>query len=181
MRLSSYTVTQSRLIPAAPDVCYDILADYREGHPSILPPRWFGPLTVEEGGVGAGTRIRFEMKVLGKTNVGHATITEPVPGRVLVETDAQAGVVTTFVVERVGAVGSRVTFETEMTSRGGWLRGLVERVVVPPLLRRIYTEELALLDERAAERLERDDAAAAAAATAPISMGRLPTAPVPVS
>ena len=177
MSLSTYTVARSRLIPAPPEVCYDIIADYREGHPSILPPRWFGPLTVEEGGYGAGTRIRFEMRVFGKTNVGHAIITEPVPGRTLVETDAQAGVETTFTVERVGGAGSRVTFTTGMTSRGGWVRGLFERMVVPPLLRRIYDDELALLAERAAERLARDDASA----TAPISMGLRPPVSATIS
>jgi hypothetical protein len=28
------------------------IADYRDGHPRILPPQGFGPLVVEEGGSG---------------------------------------------------------------------------------------------------------------------------------
>ncbi len=149
----THTFAMSRLIAAPATVCYDILADYREGHPSILPKPWFGPLTVESGGVGAGTRIRFEMTVLGRTRVGRAVVSEPVPGRVLVETDEQSGVVTTFTVEPVGSDGARVTFATEMRSQGGGFRAAIERLLVPRLLRPIYEAELALLAERATERV----------------------------
>ena len=172
---STYTVASSALIPAPAAVCYDVIADYRTGHPTILPKPWFGPLTVEAGGVGEGTRIRFEMKVLGRTRVGHAEVTEPVPGRVLVETE-QSGIVTTFTVERVGKSAARVTIETQMASHGGWLTATLERMVVPRLLRRIYRAELALLDERVGDLL-----AHTGGATSPVSMGMLSTAPSAVS
>ena len=54
-----------RRVPAPPAEVYAILADYTEGHPHILPSAYFRNIEVEEGGVGAGTRIRFEMTVLG--------------------------------------------------------------------------------------------------------------------
>ena len=47
---------------------------------SILPPRVFHDLTVEEGGVGAGTVIRFGMRVLGVDRWIRARITEWRPG-----------------------------------------------------------------------------------------------------
>ena len=162
----SVTFTMSRVIPAPAEVCYDIIADYNEGHPSILPRPWFGPLTVESGGIGAGTRIRFEMTVLGRTRVGRAVVTEPEPGRVLVETDDEAGVVTTFTVDRTGSASARVTFSTTMRS-GGWLRASIERLLVPRLLRPIYAAELALLDKRAVERITAAAAVGVAARRGP--------------
>jgi hypothetical protein len=176
---STYTIASSALIPAPAAVCYDVIADYRTGHPTILPKPWFGPLTVEAGGVGAGTRIRFEMTVLGKTRVGHAEVTEPVPGHVLMETDEKAGIVTTFTVEHVGRSASRVTIATQFSSRVPWLAS-AEQAVVGRLLRRIYEKELALLDERVGDLLAHG-AGGSGAATAPLSMGMLPGAPSVVS
>lgn len=136
---------QSADIPAPPAHVYRIIADYREGHPSILPPEYFDGLDVLEGGVGAGTRIRFTMLAFGKRNVAEAVITEPEPGRRLVETTTD-GLVTTFLVEpRDGGLGSRVTFDTRYEKRG--LQGLLERLLVPRFLRRVYTAELARLAE----------------------------------
>jgi hypothetical protein len=57
---------ESLEIPAPSQVVYDIIADYREGHPRILPPEYFGRLEVDVGGRGAGTKIRFEMKAFGQ-------------------------------------------------------------------------------------------------------------------
>lgn len=128
-------------IPAAPAVVYGLLADYREGHPSILPPDSFSDYQVEAGGRGAGTRIRFAMPGFGKPRQFHMEVTEPEPGRVLQETDLRTGVVTTFTVEPTGDQAiSRVTMCSEW--RRGGLAGWVERWFAKPFLRRIYIEEL---------------------------------------
>ncbi len=135
--------------PAA--TVYGILADYREGHPSILPPKYFRDLLVEAGGRGAGTRIRFEMRVLGATRTVRANVTEPEPGRRLVETYPDSGTATTFLVEPVAeGRGARVTISTRYENAGppGW----VEWLLVPGLLRRIYRAELANLAAAARER-----------------------------
>ena len=91
-------ITESRSISAPAQVLYDIIADYKVGHPSILPGEFFGRLDVLEGGRGAGTRIRFEMKAMGRVQIGEARLTEPLPGRELRETH-DTGIVTTFLVE----------------------------------------------------------------------------------
>src|SRR5689334_14327368 len=98
--MPSIAVASSSLVPAPAATVYEIIADYRTGHPSILPPEYFGRLDVLEGGRGAGTRIRFEMNAFGKVNVGTARITEPKPGRELRET-LEDGIVTTFLVEPI--------------------------------------------------------------------------------
>lgn len=144
--MQPYQVTETALVHAPAAQVYTILADYRDGHPHILPRPYFLSLTVEQGGVGAGTVINFEMRVMGRTQASRARITEPEPGRVLVETNEPSGIVTTFFVDPVEeGRRARVTFVTDMTSRGG-LMGAMERFFTRMLLRRIYKKELALLD-----------------------------------
>lgn len=141
-------IQQSADIPAPPHVVHAILADYHDGHPSILPPRWFTHLHVEQGGVGAGTVIRFGMKSGGRVTEMRAEVSEPEPGRVLVERGLdERGTVTTFTVDPAGADGSRVTIRT--TWRAAGFAGFVERLLAPMLLKRVYREELARLAERA--------------------------------
>ena len=133
-------VSASRAIAAPPAVVYGIIADYNLGHPSILPPKWFGPLTVVEGGVGAGTRIRFSMKGMGPERPMEAVVAEPKPGRVLTETYPATGGVTTFTVDPVAGGTSMVTFHTTWEARG--VVGLFERLAAPGFLRRVYKDEL---------------------------------------
>jgi hypothetical protein len=147
----TFTVKASSKVNAPAEVVYGIIADYRNGHPQILPRKYFEWLEVEQGGRGAGTVIRFQMRVLGQTRVLRAAITEPDPGRVLVETDTSGeGPVTTFTVEPEGS-DAHVTFSTELSSAGGLL-GVVERLVLKRLLRRIYARELEQLGRVAVER-----------------------------
>ena len=133
---------------------YALLADYHGGHPRILPPRWFAALHVEEGGTGAGTRIRVHMRVMGRERVMRMQVSEPEPGRVLAERDLDTGALTTFRVAP-GPGGTRVTIATEWTPRRG-LRGWMERRAAPRFLRRVYAAEL----QRLVDAL-REDAAAA--------------------
>jgi hypothetical protein len=145
--MESHRVTASALIKAPTEQVYAILADYHDGHPHILPKPYFSSLEVEQGGIGAGTLIRVQMRVLGKTQTFRAVITEPEPGRVLVETILTSGIVTTFTVHPVEEgqhprAQARIT--TELKPRGG-VPGLLERFLTTLLLRRIYTQELKLL------------------------------------
>jgi hypothetical protein len=134
------------VISASPKACYDIIADYRQGHPRIVPPKYFGPIVVERGGVGAGTRISFSVTLLGKTVAVTSEIAEPVPGRVLTETIEETGALTTFTVVDDGRGNARVTIETR-TPRASGLRGIVERWVTRRFFPAIYREELGRLAE----------------------------------
>jgi hypothetical protein len=140
-----YTVTQSARIASPGPRVYGILADYKSGHPRILPPAFFG-LTVERGGVGEGTSISFQMRAFGRTHHARAEVTEPQPGRVLREAYLDdKGTVTTFTVNPVQG-GCEVTIETELQHRGGLL-GKLEQFLLTRYLLPIYREELALLDQ----------------------------------
>ena len=142
-------LSEGRQIPAPAPVIYDIIADYRTGHPHILPARFFGALDVLEGGRGAGTKIRFEMKAFGRINVETGEITEPRPGTELRETLA-SGIVTTFLVEPRGANAAMVTITTEYDKPG--LRGWLESMLAPSYLRQVYVAELSQLERVAVER-----------------------------
>lgn len=130
---------------------YAILADYHTGHPAILPPDVFRDLRVEEGGRGAGTRISFEMRSFGTWRRHHGVVSEPEPGRRLVETYPGVGIDTTFTVEPAeGGAASRVTIATTYARAG--LRGRIERLLAPPFLRKVYAAELEQLAAVLAER-----------------------------
>lgn len=141
-------VSESRTIPAAAAVLYDTIADYRSGHPRILPTKYFTSLEVLRGGYGAGTQIRFSMRAFGRATVETGDITEPAPGRVLRESLA-SGVVTTFVVEPRSESEATVTITTEYSRAG--VRGWVERLLAPGYLRRVYAAELEQLARVARE------------------------------
>jgi hypothetical protein len=138
-------VSVSALINAAPDRVYGIIADYRNGHPRIVPKQ-ISDIRVETGGYGAGTIIRFVVTVLGRKVDFRAVVSEPEPGRVLIErNDPPNASVTTFTVEP-GPTGREcdVTISTNLPDRAG-IAGVIERFVSRRLLRGMYTEELALL------------------------------------
>jgi uncharacterized protein YndB with AHSA1/START domain len=147
--VNQYEVEASALIAAPPDRVYAFLADYRNGHPQILPPEYFHGFQVEHGGAGSGTVVRFAMSALGTTRTFRAIVTEPEPGRVLAESYPDSGALTTFTVDPGGGAGqsARVTISTVAPASPG-LRGAVEGWMSRRYLRKVYRKELALLAER---------------------------------
>jgi hypothetical protein len=146
--------TSSAVVAAPAPIVYGLIADYHHGHPSILPPKYFQNLQVEEGGVGAGTRISFQMRSFGRVRRFHGQVTEPEPGRQLCETYPDAGMATTFTVDPEDAGhSSRVTITTRYTKAGvaGWL----ERWLAPRFLRAVYAAELRELGVQARARAPR--------------------------
>ena len=135
-----------RHIDAKPGHVYGLIRDFREHHPRFLPPQ-FGDFEVESGGIGAGTVHRFTMTLAGRTTAYRVRVGEPQPGRMLIESDPSKRMLTTFTVEPALGGGSHVRIHTRWYTDG--LRGLVERLVAPILLVRVYHEELRLLDRYA--------------------------------
>src|SRR3954451_964184 len=108
-------IEASRHIDARPAVIHGVIADYRDGHRRIVPPKAFLWLAVDKGGIGAGTEIRFAMRVLGKARVSRGLVTEPEPGRTIVETYPDTGDVTTFTVDpRRNGAAALVTIATDL-------------------------------------------------------------------
>ena len=150
--MSRLHVSAERTVPAPAEAVYALLADYRVGHPSILPPS-FSDLTVLRGGTGAGTEIRFSLKFAGRNQEIEARVEEPEPGRVLTEAYPDKSAVTSFTVDPAGNQ-SRVRIETSWEASRG-LAGLVERLVAPRLFRKLYGEELDLIERWAIDRMSR--------------------------
>ncbi len=135
-------VSASSVINAPARQVYAILADYHVSHPSILPKQYFPAIEVTRGGVGAGTALRFQMKAGASTRSFIADVTEPEPGRVLVESnrlenDPASTSVTTFTVEPSGERQTHLTIATDMTV-ANWLEGLMSTL----FLRRVYAQEM---------------------------------------
>ena len=132
---------------------YNIIADYHTGHPLIVPKPYFQRIEVESGGVGAGTTMIVTMRVLGITSRLRHQVSEPEPGRVLVESDLDTGDQTTFTVTPVSAGNqAHVSIVTQMKAHPG-IRGQLERRLIPRVLRPAYQKELRLLEAEARRRM----------------------------
>lgn len=138
--MAQLTITASQKIAAPAEKIYATIADYQHSHPKILPMPPFIALTVEKGGVGAGTVITFQMKVSGRVQTLRAEVSEPQPGRVLVEKNDNNSV-TTFTVEPDGLV----TITTTMPIRDGFL-GKIEGWFARQYLYPTYVQELKQLE-----------------------------------
>jgi hypothetical protein len=143
--MATHRIAASRIIDAPPQQLYDVLADYRRGHPRILPQPEFGALTVVEGGHGQGTIFELEMRLLGMRRSLRGIVSEPDPGRQLVERYTDSPTVTSFTVEPMfSGQHARVTISTYTEVHGG-LRGALERQIATRLLQPLYVRELAQL------------------------------------
>jgi len=118
--MGSCALSAERLVEAPAEVVDHCLADYREHHRAgeFLPPD-FTDLQVLRGGVGAGTVIRFTTRLWGRTVTRTQEVSEPEPGRVLVERGAGEG--STVTVEPRGD-RARVCIESVVESvvRAAW-------------------------------------------------------------
>jgi hypothetical protein len=108
-------------------------------HPRFLPPA-FSPYQVVEGGVGAGTVTQFTVTAGGRTREYSTRITEPEPGKTLVETDTRSSLVTTFsVLPQDGKPLARISSSWD---GAGGIGGFFERTFAPRMLRKIFPDEL---------------------------------------
>jgi len=140
--MTEITAAATRFIAAEPQRAYEVIANYADHHGRILPSEFSG-YRVEAGGHGAGTIISVKVTLPGGSRQVHVEITEPEPGRVLVEKDSRTQTVTRFTVDSAEG-GSTVTIDTRFPRSAG-LRGLAESIVAPRALRNLYVKELDLL------------------------------------
>jgi len=138
-------ISAERLIDAPADVIYHCIADYREHHrpDGFLPPA-FSEFEIHRGGVGAGTELSWVVDTGGRRRPMTATVTEPEPGRTLVETGS--GVETTFT---VAPSGGRALVRFDTVIEAGGIQGFLNRLFVGRLLGPIYADELGRLEEYA--------------------------------
>ena len=142
------TASAERTINAPADQVYQYLAD-PQLHSRLLPSPFYD-FQVEDGGTGTGSAVRYKINFAGGVRELRMQVTEPEPGRTLVHTDTGgSGLVTTFTVTPHGEqalvnIASRFDGETGVA-------GVVERIIAPRRLHRVYAEELTRLDAYARE------------------------------
>ncbi len=144
--MSRLQAKETAIINATPEQVYAVFRDYEDKHPRILPRDYFSEPVLEQGGQGAGTIFRVKVRVMGQETSYHMVVSEPAPGRTLVETDLDTGLVTTFsVLPTAQPQQAQVEIATIWDSQPG-IAGLFERFLAPPVMRQIYRKELALLE-----------------------------------
>jgi hypothetical protein len=151
--MAEVKVAAERAIAAPAAVVYRCIADYKEHHPRFLPPA-FSDFQVEQGGVGAGTVVRFKLTAGGRSRVYRMQVAEPTPGRVLTESDTESSMVTTFTITPSGDSACTAGIETRWQGAGG-VGGFFERLFAPRVLRSLYADELDRLDHYAREQASR--------------------------
>lgn len=147
--MGTIAVAQEGAVGAPADLTYRLIAD-DEHHKRFLPDA-FSDFETVEGGVGAGTVHRFKLAAGGKVRDYLMRVDEPQPGRVLTETDQNSSLVTTFTVTPAGETCT-VRIETTWQGAGG-VGGFFERTFAPKVIRKMYADELARLDEYARSQL----------------------------
>jgi hypothetical protein len=87
------------------------------------------------------------VRLLGRRQRLHMRVAEPEPGHVLTETNLDTGVVTEFTVApRDGGSRTLARMSSKWESQGG-VRGLVDRLVTPRLMGRMFAKQLHQLDQ----------------------------------
>jgi hypothetical protein len=143
-------LSAQRLLDAPADVVYRCIADYERHHrPGGFLPTAFSDFQIERGGVGAGTIMSFTVTLAGRSRRMTHEVSEPEPGRVLVEGGSRER--TRFIVDPIGLTQCQVTIETTIVAGG--LDGLLTKLLGARLMQPLYQDELARLERRAQEQL----------------------------
>lgn len=137
-------VEVSAVLEAQPREIYAVVADYRNGHPHILPKEYLRDLEIETGGYGAGTIIRFRVRAFGIERPARAIVSEPEPGRVLVETETTSNIVTTYTLtpQSEGKTTLQITSAWQI-SRNPFVA--LQQAFYPKLMRSMDAKELELI------------------------------------
>jgi len=143
--VAKVTARASRQIPASPERVLELLRDYREVRPALLTPN-YSAYRVEAGGRGGGTVIGYHFAAGGRERDYRLRVQESDGS--LREVDELSSFVSTWTVGPAAA-GSEVTLEGSWDGAGG-IAGIFEGLFAPLGLRRIYSQVLDRLAERAA-------------------------------
>lgn len=140
--MRTLTVKISRTYDQPIEKLYGVISDYRDGLPHIVPKAYFKGWEVERGGQGAGTIVNVTMSFFGKSFPFRLEVTEPKPGRVLVETDTDTGKYTRFTFAPTKE-GSRVTLtiDSAIPIQPG-VFGYLKALNVAFFAKRIYKAEM---------------------------------------
>ena len=139
--MGDIAVAVDRTYDAPPETVFAALADYTGVRERILAPE-FTDFRVLDGGVGAGTRISYQLHATKKrVRQVEAAVSEPVSGQQLLEADANSTLTVLWEVAPVAADRSQVTVRVRWQGATG-IGGFFERRFAPAGIQRIYSTEL---------------------------------------
>lgn len=141
--MATVQANAERVIAAPPQEVYELVADYRGGRPRILPDSYVD-YTVEAGGTGAGTIVTYTLHASKRERAYRLEVSEPEPGRVLLESDTGSTFSTRWTVDPADG-GSRVRIDSSWEGAGG-VGGFFEKTFAPKGLGRIYEQILDRLE-----------------------------------
>lgn len=142
--MSKVHVQSERIVAARPEEVYAALADYRLRRPQMLTPN-FIDYKVEQGGHGDGTVISYRLHAANRERPYRLRVEEAVPGHVLLESDLDSSLVTTWSVAGLkDGLRTLVRVNTEWEGSRG-VGGFFERTFAPLGLKSIYARMLELL------------------------------------
>ena len=136
----------SQVIQARAADVYNVIADYEVGHQAILPRPPFDEMIIKKGSFGAGTEIVLHMSGMGLKYTYHQRVSEPEPGRIILETEINTGQWTQFTVDPIDANTSRVTIKSYMPMKNT-VRGFIESLTFPLSVPPVFKKELNLLND----------------------------------
>src|SRR5262245_40674678 len=113
------------LVGAPAERVYELISDFHQHHSRFLPTA-FSNLEIEQGGVGVGTIFTFTATAGGRSRNYRMRVDEPVPGRIMTESDTLSSMITTWTVTPEGDQ-SRVRIETSWDGAQG-VAGFFERL-----------------------------------------------------
>lgn len=142
--MSRIHVKKERVINARPEAVFEAISDYKAKRRQMLTPN-FLDYSVERGGHGSGTMLRYLLRSAGRERPHHISVQEPVKGQVLIERDTDSSLVTTWsVLPTSMGRKTKVSVESEWTGGRG-IGGFFERMFAPRGLRHIYDRMLTYL------------------------------------
>lgn len=144
--MNRINVQSEYIIPAPPEEVYESLIDFQNARPSILTSN-FVDYTVEEGGVGEGTVIRYHLRAAGRKRPYRMHVTETSKGEILTERDSHSSLVTMWRLTPVSNGQTLVRLVSEWEGAGG-IGGFFERTFAPRGLRGIYDQMLSRLAQQ---------------------------------
>ncbi len=146
--MATNRVDAQRIITAPYDKVFRCIADYAQ-RPHWLPPAYEN-YTVETGGQGAGTVIRYTLNVGHRERHYRMAVSEPVAGSSLTEKDTGSSLITTWTVTPSGD-RALLAVHTEWQGASG-VGGFFERLFAPGALKKVYDDMLERFDRFVAQK-----------------------------
>lgn len=139
--MGTVQASAERVIEAAtPEQVYDLIADYVEGRPRVLPDA-FDDYEVEAGGRGKGTVVTYTLRAAKRERRYRLEATDATPGRELREADTTSSFTQTWTVAPAEEGGARIRIACSWKGAGG-VGGFFEGIFAPKGVGRLYEEIL---------------------------------------